>query len=234
MSDFGLLEEFLRSKSNGTGLSRRYPKLAAALETMMSLLPEGMSTLTEEDLARLPAKALEKGISLHDLSSALVEDGPVKVIAEKARDKIIEDRFGTPALVVVKEMIEAGSGILDKAKDIMIVPVSVAVTLGVYELTRKAEEAEFKKDLDWHTRNGVEIKPGSELHKYVHGEPAEKARIYNPFAPARAARPVVKVHNPFGALEAENNAEAVRAPLAVDNPFPNEEQPEDDPERPAV
>jgi len=196
MTKISALEEFFHRKSDGIGMSDRYPRTAEVLETIMSLLPKGISDFDDEDVSRVAGQVVERGLKLNDLMSNIASDGVLKVVTDQARDKCIKDAHGQGVATAVKEVIEVGSGVTDRLKDSIFVAVGVAATLSTYDLLIKANDKLHTLDHIWHERHGMDRAEGSDLHKWSGGQARTKdtrslAQRANPFLP----QPIVQ--NPF-------------------------------------
>ncbi|MEP3667050.1 MAG: hypothetical protein ABJN42_10000 [Roseibium sp.] len=218
-----LLEEFFYRKSDGIGLSDRYPETAAALTKVMDVLPKGLTDFDETTVARVAGWLTEKGLSAADTVSSILSGGPGKFMAEQARDRIVEAEYGKPASIAVKEVMSPGKNIIDEVKKRMIVVIGVTVSMSVHELMKSAAEAGLEKDARWHAKYGIDMREGSDLHKDV-GGPARPALV----KPTKMTREESMAHhNPFLDQSVLDNWRALNTP-PVD--YRKKSDPDDTPE----
>jgi hypothetical protein len=207
MNKLGFWEEYFHRKSDGIGMSDRFPKTAAILNTLADLIPGDVKEFDDVAAARVAGNAALKGLNVADMANSLSSDGPTKFLAEQARDRIIKSEYGETASTAVKEVMKPGTFALDTLKNSTKTALSVAVTLGVYDLMTKAGDYLNMKDYHWHEKNDVEMMKGSDLHDAVGGPAREpKAALdpseitNNPFADLARLQ---KVEDPFYPEEPE-------------------------------
>lgn len=159
-----LLTEFYHRKSDGIGMSERFPHLAEALTVLYDLLPSKATEISNEDAARLLGRVAEAGPKAAESLAKVVTDGPVAVLAEHVVDKALTQQTGSdlPALVR-KELTEATSGLSDKVKDFGSTLIGICVTLGAYNLIQSGQDYLNGKDATWHANTGTPMREGSDL-----------------------------------------------------------------------
>jgi len=194
-------EEFFHRKSDGIGMSDRYPEAAKILNEISQLIPRGADKIDDALVAQVMGTAAEKGLNVADMASSLTSDGPTKFLAEQARDRIVKSEYGETASTAVKEVMKPGSGIVGLLKDSIKVAVGVAVTLGVYDLMTRAGDYLNMQDHQWHQKNKMDVMKGSDLHDWAGGPAREPKAAFdpsrftnNPFANLDRLQ---KVENPF-------------------------------------
>lgn len=195
MKELGFWEEYFHRKSDGIGMSDRFPKTAAVLNIFAELIPGGMKEFDDAAAARIAGNAAMKGLDVADMANSLSSDGPTKFLAEQARDRIIKSEYGVTASDAVKEVMKPGSFATDQLKFAAKTALSVAVTLGVYDLMSKGGDYLNMKDYKWHEKNKVDMMKGSDLHDWG-GGPARAAP-----EPKEAFDPSRFTNNPLANLE---------------------------------
>jgi|Cruoilmetagenom7_1024161.scaffolds.fasta_scaffold00190_27 hypothetical protein len=212
MDQPGFWEEFYHRKSDGIGMSDRYPATAEILNRLVDLIPEKVQKFDDAAAARVAGNAAMSGLNVADMASSISSDGPTKFLAEQARDRIIKSEYGETASTAVKEVLKPGTFVLDKLKNSAKTALSVAVTLGVYDLMSKGGDYLNMQDYQWHQKHKIDMMKGSDLHDWG-GGPGREAPDPKPvFDPSRFT------NNPFANLERLQPVEDPFFPEETDAP----------------
>jgi hypothetical protein len=163
-------DEFFHRKSDGIGMSEKYPQIADALTLLYDLLPEKLTGISDEDAARLTGMVAQKGAKATDALAKIATSGPVLFLAETVVDKALKSKTKSDvAGIAAKEIIKPGAGadgaIKDKMKDYGFNLVGLVVTLGAYNLIQAGNEYLREKDAAWHAKTGKKMLEGSDLAK---------------------------------------------------------------------
>lgn len=196
MTHIGFWEELLHRKSDGIGMSLRYPRTARAAQRILDVLPFDLDKLDDATTARLAGGAIDKGVDLHGLTADILSEGPGKVIAKDALDRFAKHNGAEPLVTAVRAVLAPADLVIDFVRSRVFTAVSVAVTLGVYSASRSIQDDLHQKDARWHQDKGLGVAEGSGLHAWAGGPGRKAAPTVTEIEDAKLRLSIAK-HNSF-------------------------------------